>query len=556
MAVIDSIGRTVSRGIPVGSAAFGLAIDEENQAAVVANFGSNNVTLIRIPNPLPRIENVSPKTFPVGMEDVTLTITGSGFVPASVVTLNNVTLPTAFVSTTQLKAEIPTAIFDQILHMNALQPNSGKALLAGQTDPPRFKIGVSNPEPGGGDSPDPADPSSTQLEPQNPVPVLISISPTEITAGSGSFTVTLNGNNFNGSSIIHLGGIQHLPSALSLTSLSVDLPIDELPTGVIQVYVTNPQPGGGTSSAIPLTVHDAAAPVPTILNVSPASMPVASGELTIIVEGSHFTANAQATLGQESGTISGNTATFHLTSSETANPGTLYGVITNPPPGGGSASFLFNILNALPKITGFSPARAIAGSASAAIQVTGSNFRQDSQITLDGAAIATQFSSVTGLTGTIPGALLSEPRDAHIGVNNAPPGGGSADGGVFKIIKGNPVPDITSLDPGTIFGNRPGQMITIQGTGFFSGSIVQIDRSNVSSIYIDSGTISFVLPPTSRNSVTVQVNNPEPGGGTSNAIPLLLTFVPPQISSLLPATGIAGTQIALKSKDPISEIRQ
>ena len=85
VAVIDLIGRTVSRGIPVGSAAFGLAIDEENQAAVVANFGSNNVTLIRIPNPLPRIENVSPKTFPVGMEDVTLTITGSGFVPASVV---------------------------------------------------------------------------------------------------------------------------------------------------------------------------------------------------------------------------------------------------------------------------------------------------------------------------------------------------------------------------------------------------------------------------------------------------------------------------------------
>ncbi len=183
VAVIDLIGHTVSRGIPVGSAAFGLAIDEENQAAVVANFGSNNVTLIRIPNPLPRIENVSPKTFPVGMDDVTLTITGSGFVAASVVTLNNVNLPTAFVSTTQLKAEIPTAIFDQILHLNALQSNSVESRLTGQTEPPPFKIRVSNPEPGGGDSPDPADPASSQLEPQNPVPVLISISPTEITPG-------------------------------------------------------------------------------------------------------------------------------------------------------------------------------------------------------------------------------------------------------------------------------------------------------------------------------------------------------------------------------------
>ncbi len=74
--------------------------------------------------------------------------------------------------------------------------------------------------------------------------------------------MTLNGNNFNGSSVIHLGGIQRLPSALSLTLLSVDIPIAELPAGVIQVYVTNPQPGGGTSSTMPLTVHDAAAPVP------------------------------------------------------------------------------------------------------------------------------------------------------------------------------------------------------------------------------------------------------------------------------------------------------
>src|SRR5262249_44587941 len=43
----------------------------------------------------------------------------------------------------------------------------------------------------------------------------------------------------------------------------------------------------------------------------------------------------------------------------------------------------------------------------------------------------------------------------------------------------------------------------------------------------------------------VQVDNPEPGGGTSNVISLSMTFVPPQITSLSPSFGTAGTQITL-----------
>jgi hypothetical protein len=443
-----------------------------------------------------------------------------------------------------LKADISTEIFEQILQTNANRPNSVKPRIAGQTDPPQFKIGVTNPEPGGGDSPDPADPSASQIEPENPVPVLVSISPAEVMTGNGSFTLTLNGNNFNGTSVINLGGLQLSPSTSSLTSMTVEIPINELAAGVIQVAVTNPQPGGGQSATLPFSIHDAFAPVPTIVNVSPASILSGSGALTIAVEATNLTEKTQATLGQETGTISGNTVTFHLTPAETANPRTIYGIITNPPPGGGSASFLFNILNAAPKITSFSPAQAISGSASAAVKVTGSNFRQDSQITLDGAPIATQFSSPTALIGTIPGALLKDPRDAHVGVNNAPPGGGSVEGGILKIIKGNPVPLIVSLDPATVYGNR-GQVITIHGTGFFSGSIVQVDRLNVASTYTDENTISFVLPSTSRTSVSVQVQNPEPGGGASNAISLSLTFVPPQITALSPSFGTAGTQITL-----------
>src|SRR5262249_20836282 len=75
--------REIIATIPVGSAPFGVDVDQGNQTAVVANFGSNDVTGVLVPNPRPRIDDIQPRTFPPG-GFVTFTITGAGYVPASV----------------------------------------------------------------------------------------------------------------------------------------------------------------------------------------------------------------------------------------------------------------------------------------------------------------------------------------------------------------------------------------------------------------------------------------------------------------------------------------
>ena len=46
--------------------------------AVVANFGSNHVTLIRVPFATPRLNDVQPKTGPPGGTEHEITVTGDG----------------------------------------------------------------------------------------------------------------------------------------------------------------------------------------------------------------------------------------------------------------------------------------------------------------------------------------------------------------------------------------------------------------------------------------------------------------------------------------------
>src|SRR5262245_54395421 len=59
------------------------------------------------PNPVPNVTSVSPNSVTAGTPDTNVTISGSGFVSASVANLNGQGLKTTFGSATQLTAVIP-----------------------------------------------------------------------------------------------------------------------------------------------------------------------------------------------------------------------------------------------------------------------------------------------------------------------------------------------------------------------------------------------------------------------------------------------------------------
>ncbi len=60
-------------------------------------------------NPIPKLLSLSPSTATAGAADITLGVTGSGFIASSTVRWNGSDRPTTFVSTTQLSASIPAS---------------------------------------------------------------------------------------------------------------------------------------------------------------------------------------------------------------------------------------------------------------------------------------------------------------------------------------------------------------------------------------------------------------------------------------------------------------
>jgi hypothetical protein len=112
-------------------------------------------------NPVPSIGGLNPARIGAGSAAFTLTVTGTGFVPSSVVRWNGAARPTAFVSSTQLSASIAAA----------------DVAVAGAA-----QISVFSPTPGGG-------PSGSLSFAIAPPPVL-TVSATTVAPGT-SVTVTL-----------------------------------------------------------------------------------------------------------------------------------------------------------------------------------------------------------------------------------------------------------------------------------------------------------------------------------------------------------------------------
>jgi hypothetical protein len=78
-------------------------------------------------NPSPVAASLAPQNALVGGQAFTLTVTGSRFVPGSVVNANGSPRPTTFVSQTQLRASIPASDLTQIgdLPITVVTPQPG-----------------------------------------------------------------------------------------------------------------------------------------------------------------------------------------------------------------------------------------------------------------------------------------------------------------------------------------------------------------------------------------------------------------------------------------------
>ena len=181
---------------------------------------------------MPTLSGVTPNSATAGSAALTITASGSGFIPASVIEWNGAALGTTYVSSTSLTAQIPASDLGSM----------GAATLA-----------VQNPTPGGGMS---GALTFTITPPPNPTPTVTSISPPGGAVGGAAFELTVTGTLFLSTSQVVWNGSQVATTYVTSTSLIAQIPASDLTSaGTAAVAVQNPTPGGGTSGNLTFTIN-------------------------------------------------------------------------------------------------------------------------------------------------------------------------------------------------------------------------------------------------------------------------------------------------------------
>jgi hypothetical protein len=95
----------------------------------------------------------------------------------------------------------------------------------------------------------------TVTPPPSPLPVLTSLSPTRVLAGTAGLTLTVNGSNFVSTSVVRWNGSDRTTTYVSAAQLRATItPADLTAAATASVTVFTPAPGGGLSAAATFTV--------------------------------------------------------------------------------------------------------------------------------------------------------------------------------------------------------------------------------------------------------------------------------------------------------------
>ena len=194
-----------------------------------------------INNPVPALSQINPASTIAGSAAFTLTLEGMNFVNGSIVRWRGSDRATTYMSNTRLTAAIP----------------AGDIAQAGTAD-----ITVFNPAPGGG----PSGSLSLIIREPNKLPQVTGLTPNPVVAGGQNFPLTVNGRDFVAGSTVRWDGNDRPTTFVNATQLTAAIPASDIAVArEVKITVFTPEPGGGRSNEMILTIANAVA------NVSAAS---------------------------------------------------------------------------------------------------------------------------------------------------------------------------------------------------------------------------------------------------------------------------------------------
>jgi len=282
--------------------------------------------------------------------------------------------------------------------------------------------------------------------PSSNPPTITLLSPSSALAGSGAFTLTVNGTGFTSSSVVNWNGSARTTSFVSATQLTAQITAaDVSATGTAAVTVVNPAAQGGTSNSANFSIASS----PTITSFSPNSAIAGSGTFTLTVNGSGFVSSSKVDWnGSARATtfVSASQLTAQITAADVSAPGTAAVTVVNPAAQGGTSNSVSFTVNPsiTPTITKLAPDDANSGTPGLVLQVFGTNFVQGSTVQWNAANRTTQFVSSTEVDATISAADLANAGGASVTVVNPPAQGGTSNTVQFPINPA-PVPGVSEL---------------------------------------------------------------------------------------------------------------
>ncbi|MCU1251509.1 MAG: hypothetical protein JWQ49_4538, partial [Edaphobacter sp.] len=193
-------------------------------------------------------------------------------------------------------------------------------------------------------------------------------------------------------------------------------------------------------------------------------------------------------------------------------------------------------------ISSVTPKDVPVGSSAVTIVVTGTGFTPTTVIQLSGASVPTTFVSSTEIRATIPAAQLQKGTILKLSVVNGTHVVAADTSNNVQVS--NPIPTVSTLAPSSVLVNSPAGTITVTGTNFVSGVTLAVNGNPHATTYVSDTQLTASLTVDdflSAAPLLLNAVNPQPGGGASGTIALVVANPAPTVASLSPSAFNAGS---------------